>query len=90
MGALTFSEHAKLRRKEMHVTEDQVALVISDADQSYPQRRQRRMYQRGDLAVLVNERTGVVITVLWNRRDQWSRDAADDGSEPPTTSKEQT
>lgn len=67
------SPHAKLRRKQMHVTEHQIEAAIADPDSVYPgapqHRKARTCYQRGPIVVVVCDRTQQVVTVLWHRKE---------------------
>lgn len=66
---MQLTRHAQMRRKEMNVTEDQIAEVLRSPEITYTQGKapyvDRRMYQRGDLAVVTNIDGDIVITVLW-------------------------
>lgn len=63
------SDHAKQRRKQMHVTEHQIEQAIADPDTTYPgpsgHPPGRTCYQRGPIVVVVDEIR--VVTVLWHR-----------------------
>ena len=71
------SHHAQIRLIEMDLEPAAVYEVLSDPEVRYSQSRygpDNELWQRGDLSVAVNARTGVVITVLWRRTEQWTRD----------------
>jgi hypothetical protein len=61
--------HAKRRRKEMGVTEDEIATALEEPEIVYPCFGGRTCFCRGRLAVIVAEDRGVV-TVLWNGKDE--------------------
>ena len=67
----TLSQHAKRRRKQMHVTEDQIRAAVADPETVYPGNAPghptgRTCYQRGPIVVVVNDATDEVVTVLWH------------------------
>ena len=63
------SKHAKQRRKQMGVTEDQIELVLRDPDTTYPgsyaHAPGRTCHQRDNLVVVTNAE-GTVVTILWH------------------------
>jgi hypothetical protein len=74
---LRFSRHAQLRRKQMKLTEHQVERAVAEPDLTYPSVRGgvlRRLFQRGPIVVVTEDRTREVVTVLWHRKE--SRDEA--------------
>ena len=67
MRHLTLTQHAKMRRKQMHVTEDQIEAVVTDPDVVWPDSRykpgeDRVIYVRGPLVVVVNRANNKVVT----------------------------
>lgn len=62
------SDHAKVRRKEMRVTEDEIAAALDDPELVYPGFRNRTCYLRGRLVVIANNRREV-ITLLWHGKE---------------------
>lgn len=70
------THHAHLRAREFGVHETQVHECISTPDQSYPCHPSygpnRRMYQRGTLACVVDVKARVVITVLPRSQERWT------------------
>lgn len=60
--------HAKMRRKQMSVTEHQIDLVLSDPDTVYPAKGGATNYQRGHLVVVLSSENAV-ITILWHRKE---------------------
>ena len=74
-GGLVVSSHARHRASELGFTLAEVEACVASPDQSYPSHirygAHRRVYQRGDLAVVVAEDTRVVVTVLLRRVDRW-------------------
>lgn len=71
------SHHAQVRLIEMELEPAAVWEVLSKPEVTYEQHRygpDNELWQKGDLAVAVNARTGVVITVLWRRSEEWTRE----------------
>ena len=70
---LTISRHAQQRRKQMGVTEHQIALTVYECEMSYPGSIKyppgRTCYQRGALVVVMDNADNEVITVLWHRKE---------------------
>ena len=68
----TFTTHAKQRRKQMRLTEDQVRLAISNPDSTYPggctHPPNRLCYQRGEIVAVVDQATDEIVTVLFHGR----------------------
>lgn len=74
---ITLSQHACDRAREMGLTFAEVALVMTDPEVDYSSTKygaERRVAQRGDLAVPYDSVTKRAITVLYRRVDQWDRD----------------
>jgi hypothetical protein len=74
VGALNgLSRHAQQRRKLMKVTEHQIETVLADPDTVYPggvsHPGPRTCYQRGELVVVVDDRTRQIVTVLFHGRE---------------------
>ena len=71
--------HAAERMVEMGLTASDLEQVLDGFENRYEQSRYgegRFVYQRGGLAVGTAERAGdkpVIVTVLWNRKEQWDR-----------------
>ena len=70
----TLSRHAQRRRKQMRVTEHQIAAVLQDPETIYPgdcrrHPRGRMCYQRGELVVIVENGSDEVVTILWHRKE---------------------
>lgn len=67
-----FSQHACRRMDEMGLSRSEVRRALIESVTSYPGAARygpgRRVYVGGDLAVVVEEATDTVITVLWHRR----------------------
>ena len=74
MNRITITPHAQMRRKQMHITEDQIEAVVNDPDMVWPDDRykpgvERVIYVRGPLVVIVNTANNHVVTVLWHRKE---------------------
>ena len=75
MGII-ITPHARQRRKQMRVTEDQIEAVINDPEMTYPDDpkypNERVIYQRGQLVVVVEhgEHGTRVMTVFWHGKDE--------------------
>lgn len=73
------SFHAAQRMVEMGLTASDVEGVLEGFENRYEQPKYgpgRVMYQRGEVAVACAEVPGeekVVVSVLWNRKEQWDR-----------------
>ena len=71
--ALQLSQHAKMRRKQMRVTEHRLEAVLSEPETIYPgytkNGRSRTCYQREELVVIVQDRTGEVVTILFHGKE---------------------
>ena len=65
---VVLSDHAKVRRKEMRVTEDEISAALEDPELVYPGFRNRTCYRRGRLVVIANQRHEV-ITLLWHGKE---------------------
>jgi hypothetical protein len=76
MSRITITPHAKRRRKQMRVTEDQIWAVVDDPEMTYPDDpkypNERWIYQRGPLVVVVEHgKFGTrVMTVFWHGKDE--------------------
>ncbi len=72
---LRMSLHADLRASELGFSVEEVAACVKGAEQSYCSHHAygpgRRTYQRGPIAVVVEERTRTVVTVLLRQQRQW-------------------
>jgi hypothetical protein len=68
----TLSVHAKMRRKQMGVTEHRIDAVLQDPDTIYPgctvRGQTRTCHQRDDLVVITDDRSNEVVTILWHGR----------------------
>lgn len=73
MSAWRFTRHADERLADMGLTRHDVLVVLLRPDVTYQQQRGGQMWQRGSLAVVTSRDEPVVITVLWNRKDNWRR-----------------
>lgn len=73
MTAWRFTRHADERMRAMGLTRRDVLAVLLRPEVSYQQTRGGRMWQRGLIAVVTARDEPVVITVLWNRKEDWSR-----------------
>lgn len=73
MSAWRFTRHADERLAAMGLTRRDVLAVLLRPEVSYQQTRGGRMWQRGPVAVVTARDEPVVITVLWNRKDDWTR-----------------
>lgn len=77
-----FSHHAREALAGMpDVTEGDVFRCINEYDNRYgqnydPNKPQRLVYQGGNIAVVTDTRTTVIITVLYRRQEQWERKRA--------------
>lgn len=72
-----FTHHAIKRMKEMELGKSQVLRVLAKPDVDYVSSRYgegARLAQRDDLSVAYNVNTRTVITVLWNKVEQWTRE----------------
>lgn len=79
-AGVTLCAHAKARRAEHGFSEDDVLLAITRPEQTYGSSASygpdRRLYQRGPVCVVVDERTRVVVTVLPRIAERWEHRAA--------------
>jgi hypothetical protein len=70
---MILTSHAKLRRKQMRVTEHQIAKALSDPETVYPgskaHQKDRLCYQRGPLVVVTEPDSKRVVTLLWHRKE---------------------
>ena len=68
------SHHARRRAAELGYDPDEILRAAEDPDVAYEQTRfpGQQLRQRGDVAVAVDPRDQVVITVLLRRRDRWA------------------
>ena len=79
VAGFRLTRHAAERMVEMGLTLPDVERVLRVWDNRYEQSRygpDRVMYQRGGLAVATAEPPGevpVVVSVLWNKKEQWER-----------------
>lgn len=73
MSAWRFTRHADERLAAMGLARRDVLAVLLRPDVTYQQTRGGRMWQRGALAVVTARDEPVVITVLWNRKEDWTR-----------------
>jgi len=68
----SLSAHAKMRRKQMGVTEHRIDAVLQDPDTIYPgdpkHGSTRTCHQRDDLVVITDDSTNEVVTILWHGR----------------------
>ncbi|GAC1439383.1 MAG: hypothetical protein NVSMB55_00660 [Mycobacteriales bacterium] len=71
-------EHAERRRREHGFSLDDVLRTVAHPEQTYgcPAYPDRRTYQRGPVAVIVDERQRVVVTVLLRVQDRWEHRTA--------------
>jgi hypothetical protein len=74
MVTYPLSRHAQMRRKQMGVTEHRIEAVLGEPETIYPgdlgcHPKGRTCYQRGELVVIVDNRRGQVVTVLWHRKE---------------------
>jgi hypothetical protein len=71
MDKVKLTDHAKLRRKQMGVTEHQIEAAIADPDTVYPGGRGhpkgRTCFQRGPIVVVTEGHR--VVTILWHRME---------------------
>jgi hypothetical protein len=78
-AGVTLSAHAKARRVEHGFSEDDVLLTIARPEQTYGSPASyspdRRLYQRGRVCAVVDERTRVVVTVLPRIAERWEHPA---------------
>ena len=67
-----YSMHSQRRMQEMDVPFEEVRAVLDDPVTTYPGSPEygdgRRVLVGGRLAVVIEDATNVVLTVLWNRR----------------------
>ena len=72
---IDLSWHARRRTHELGFSVRDVADCVRRAEQSYSCHpgygSDRRIYQRGDVCVVLHEPTRVVVTVLLRRADRW-------------------
>ncbi len=73
MSAWRFTRHADERLASMGLTRRDVLAVLLRPDVSYQQQRGGQIWQRAALAVVTARDEPVVITVLWNRKENWRR-----------------
>ena len=75
------SGHAAASAAELGYSLDDVLRCLARPDQTYPcpesYGQGRRMYQRGDLALVVHHESGIVITVLPRTGRAWSHGTDD-------------
>ncbi len=74
---MQLSYHATVRRLEHRISVDDVLLTVAAPEQTYGcpapvYGTHRRMYQRGQVAVVVDEKTRTVVTVLPRTTAQWT------------------
>lgn len=76
---LQYSHHAIKQMIERHVTDTDVQDVLRNAsiryEQSYRGSRQR-VHQHGELAVVTDLTNTVIVTILLNRKDDWTDEDA--------------
>ncbi|WP_146132516.1 hypothetical protein [Streptomyces solincola] len=78
----TIRWHALQRALDMAVEGEEIRLcltepkLISDSPERYP--KECKIYERGRIAIAVNEETREAITVLWNTGGYWRFDRDDD------------
>lgn len=73
--AWTFTHHLKQRAAQRGITDAAIIEVLHTPDVTYPQSAfgsDRQVRQRGELAVVVNPLTHMVITVLFRDYDRWT------------------
>jgi hypothetical protein len=67
--------HAGERADELGFTVEEVARCVRQPEQSYTCHGRygqgRRTYQRDEMAVVLDERRRLVVTVLLRRQDEW-------------------
>lgn len=72
---VVLTPHAAQRRVEHGFSEDDVLMAVALPEQSYPCAAHygpgRRMYQRHRVAVVVDEASRVVVTVLPRVQERW-------------------
>lgn len=77
---VTLSAHAEMRRREHGFSEDDVLLTVAQPEQTYGSPASygpdRRLYQRGRVCAVVDERSRVVVTVLPRIAERWEHRAA--------------
>lgn len=73
MTAWRFTRHARQRIEEMGLEVRDVLAVLLRPEVSYQQTRGGHLWQRGAISVVTARDEAVVITVLWNRKDDWQR-----------------
>jgi hypothetical protein len=70
MAEWFLSAHAAQKMIERGFTRNQVIDAIENCEQSYPS-GYYRVYQKGDIAVVANEKRKDVVTVLLRTLDPW-------------------
>ena len=74
-AGVVMTPHALARQAEHGFTDDEVYGAVAAPEQTYPggpgHASSRRTYQRGRVAVIVDETSRAVITVLPRVRDRW-------------------
>ena len=74
-ASIELSSHAELRARELGYSEDEVLRCVAAPSQTYTcpssYGPNRRMYQRGNVAVVVDEGARVAVTVLPRTRHVW-------------------
>lgn len=74
MNAWRFSRHARERMAQMGLDARDVLAVLLRPEVSYEQsNRDGRVWQRGEISVVTAPVEPVVITILWNRKEDWQR-----------------
>lgn len=73
MTAWRFSAHARQRIAEMGLDTRDVLAVLLRPEVSYQQTRGGQIWQRGEISVVTDRVESIVITVLWNRKEDWRR-----------------
>lgn len=73
MTAWRFTRHARERMAQMGLEVRDVLAVLLRPEVSYQQTRGGQLWQRGAISVVTARDEPVVITVLWNRKDDWQR-----------------
>lgn len=73
---VTFSAHANDRAAELGFSQDDILRCVARPEQTYCSPAgygpDRRVYQRGAVAVVVHEGSRVVVTVLLRTYDSWA------------------
>lgn len=76
LANVTLSAHAQGRAAELGFSQDDVLRCVIRSDQTYCSHPSygpdRRVYQRGAIAVVVHETSRIVVTVLLRTSDDWS------------------